>query len=518
MTNRELEVILTLRDELSKKLESAKTAIAKFASEMGKMGRLFTSIGRDLNRIGSQLTIFGAAITGGFLLSLRNMVNYSPQVSRAFTELTNAARNFQLVIAQAVVPILQRLANFVSGLVEVFQSLNPQLRDQILQWVFLSGIWLTAVGILFKVAGGISTLFGKIFDLIKIMANLARANLPVAIGIAAISLAITALIMHWEELRAKAIPVINAMQIGADMVAIGFLKVVDAVLTMDQWFTKLLLKLKPIIDLGMKLHLIGKDIGASWENALDGMNENVIEARSKLQTAIGNIEKDMERVMETGKGAWAKTVDDSITKFKEFIRMLKVLTHTGFTSAKEEIFQWGKFTSDVITRIAQQMEYHLGNFFYNVLTRQVTSAKEMFADFGRSILQILTQALAKLILFFTIGKALESTLGFNMFKFHQGGIVRRAHTGMLASDEVPIIAQTGEGILSRRGMSALGRNNFDSLNRGERAGGGVNITIAPVIQAWDSRDIYRNREQIIGIMNEAIRNNTTLRKVMRDYA
>ena len=33
--------------------------------------------------------------------------------------------------------------------------------------------------------------------------------------------------------------------------------------------------------------------------------------------------------------------------------------------------------------------------------------------------------------------------------FHSGGMIRRAHSGMLASDEVPIIAQTGERILSR---------------------------------------------------------------------
>jgi len=51
-------------------------------------------------------------------------------------------------------------------------------------------------------------------------------------------------------------------------------------------------------------------------------------------------------------------------------------------------------------------------------------------------------------------------------KFHSGGIVR-AHDG-LAVDEVPIIAQTGEGILSRRGMETLGGNNrLKDLNQGK---------------------------------------------------
>ena len=42
-------------------------------------------------------------------------------------------------------------------------------------------------------------------------------------------------------------------------------------------------------------------------------------------------------------------------------------------------------------------------------------------------------------------------------------------------DEVPIIAQSGEGVVSRRGMSALGVNNLRKLNRGESVGEGSQI-------------------------------------------
>ncbi len=104
--------------------------------------------------------------------------------------------------------------------------------------------------------------------------------------------------------------------------------------------------------------------------------------------------------------------------------------------------------------------------------------------------------------------------------FHQGGIIRRAHSGMLAHDEVPIIAQAGEGVISRKGMRVLGADNLQRLNRGEGigAGGGVTININPVIQAWDSRDIYRNRQMITGIVSDAIKSNTQLRKIIKDYA
>ena len=62
--------------------------------------------------------------------------------------------------------------------------------------------------------------------------------------------------------------------------------------------------------------------------------------------------------------------------------------------------------------------------------------------------------------------------------------IRRAHTGWfvdkLANDEVPIIAQTGEGVLSRRGMDALG--GVGALNRLNAGQGGsdaapINLTV-----------------------------------------
>jgi hypothetical protein len=86
----------------------------------------------------------------------------------------------------------------------------------------------------------------------------------------------------------------------------------------------------------------------------------------------------------------------------------------------------------------------------------------------------------------------------------------------MASDEVPIIAQTGEGILSRKGMSSLGKGGLDRLNNGQGGGGGgVNITIAPVIQAWDAADVYKNRKMITDAVAQDILNNGQIRKVIQ---
>jgi hypothetical protein len=47
---------------------------------------------------------------------------------------------------------------------------------------------------------------------------------------------------------------------------------------------------------------------------------------------------------------------------------------------------------------------------------------------------------------------------------HFGGVIK-AHDGGLALDEVPIIGQVGEGVLSRRGMKALGELNAGHVPR-----------------------------------------------------
>jgi hypothetical protein len=90
--------------------------------------------------------------------------------------------------------------------------------------------------------------------------------------------------------------------------------------------------------------------------------------------------------------------------------------------------------------------------------------------------------------------------------FHKGGIIR-AHNG-LAVDEVPIIAQTGERVLSRAQNKAYEQGG----------GGGVQITINPIIQLWDANDVQRNKDLLVSAVSQAITNNAQIRQIMRQYA
>ena len=58
--------------------------------------------------------------------------------------------------------------------------------------------------------------------------------------------------------------------------------------------------------------------------------------------------------------------------------------------------------------------------------------------------------------------------------YMRGQLAHSLHAG-LSPDEVPIIAQSGEGVVSRRGMAALGANNLRKLNRGEGISEGAQV-------------------------------------------
>ena len=70
--------------------------------------------------------------------------------------------------------------------------------------------------------------------------------------------------------------------------------------------------------------------------------------------------------------------------------------------------------------------------------------------------------------------------------------------------EVPIIAHEGEGILSRKGMAALGSENLSRLNRGDKIGGGGNVTNYLVIQTIDAQSFRQKLAQNSDIFTATI--------------
>ncbi len=510
-TNRELEIIMRLKDEVTKRLQGIEGGFVRFRNRIKELATEMKQLGRDITQIGHSLTLLGAAITGPMLLAFKNSADYSGRVSEQIDRLKNVTLAFQLTIGNALAPIMEKFTNILGALLDRWNALGTSQQQAIVQSLFMTGVYLSMTGIVVALTGKIIVFGAEVLKLVKFFMGLSGAQM----GILAIAAAVAVLILFWDKLKNVAIPVLNAIEIGANMVAIGFHKmvssIVDGAIQMSHSLADFYRTLGKIAGPQQQIFL-------SMAQGLDSVDGKLRGLSVAEHQTISDLEKNISNVFVNGKGKVVDFFDGVHQRIKSVFDLFK-------NPPKFDIKPLVKnfdALKEIAQNTAQAMSHSLGDFFFNVVTGKLNSLKQVFADFGQSILHILSNALAKLLLIKTVGMAFP---GIGQF-FHQGGIVyhaggliQRAHSGMLASDEVPIIAQTGEGVLSRRGMSGLGVDNFNRLNRGESIGGGnVSIVINPVIQAWDSRDIYRNRQMITGVISEAIKSNTQLRKIIKDYA
>lgn len=166
--------------------------------------------------------------------------------------------------------------------------------------------------------------------------------------------------------------------------------------------------------------------------------------------------------------------------------------------------------------------------FYDVTTGSFRSINEVVADFGRTIIGVLQKMIAQFLIakavtgltsFFSggtivggVGGQTVSTggqsIGGHVFNtawtpYHNGGIIR-AHNG-LAVDEVPIIAQTGERVLSRRQTRDLEGLLSGNKNRPSQVVYNIYAIDAPSFVAM----CQRNPEGIHAVVADIDRRNLT---------
>jgi len=447
------------------------------------------------------------------LLAFRNSAQYSSRVSEQMERLKNVTTAFQLTIGEALAPIMERFTNILGALLDRWNALGPAQQQAIIQATFMAGVYLTMTGIVLTITGKIIALTGTVLKLAAAFMKLSGSQM----ALIALAAAVAALILYWDKLGKVAVPVLNALEIGSKMVAIGFLSIIRVI---NQALSTMLDKASLIYERVSQFKLLPESMKVNYKIAalsLKDMSNQLRANASITENYIKNLEGGISKILVKGQGDLVGFFEKTHTKIKSGFDLLKNPPKINI----EPVVKQFNALKDIAQRTAQAISQSLGDLFFNVVTGKLKDLKQVFADFGQSILRILTSALAKLFLLKTVGRAFPGLGQFfhqGGIVYHAGGIVRRAHSGMLASDEVPIIAQTGEGILSRRGMSALGADNFNRINRGEKVtGGGIEINIPVIIQAWDVQDINRNKRAISDIVGEAIRNNSSIRDLIRRY-
>jgi len=200
----------------------------------------------------------------------------------------------------------------------------------------------------------------------------------------------------------------------------------------------------------------------------DGYNKKLIELGQEgtadwyaQQEAIAKTRHELlelNKALKEQTGTLSEGLDEG---FKRYLDDIKTNFQAGVELAKQT---------------AQAMEQAFSDFFFDAMMGKLKN----FSDYIQSFLQAIARAIAQMMAQRSaagIASAIggidwgSGSGGSGEVSFHQGGYVPRFHVGGLSSDERPAILQTGEYVVSRKGVAAL-----DKINRGD-SGGGLNLVV-----------------------------------------
>ena len=491
MNDTTANIILRLKDEFTKGLQGAGKSFESFAQSVDRAGTA-------MSRTGMKMVAIGTTMNAPFFAAAKVMEQYSFAASNQMIRLNNEFLSLSKVVADAAMPAIKTFNDNFSRLVNTLKTVDPVLLENIAKWAMLVGQILIVMGTIEIFTGKVLSLFGKMLK-------------PMNLVIIAIGL----LIYAWIEYHDQCMKVLNAIDVGFNSFVVatltGIQKIMEGLVTLSKFWLPLMPMNKA---LQSGLDSLNATISAFKTNISQAQSGNGAFAQS-VNSLGGNIQTFAAKMRAAYAGASSNLetiMKDSMSR----IRDLSFQMADGFASAFDQMLFEGKSFADTLTSIFKQMGRDILKDFMSTVGKNLLNGilGGSGTQSGTGIGGLLGAGVGSI--FGPIGTAVGGFLG-NMFKFHDGGPIY-AHAG-LAPDEVPIIAQTGEGVLSRKGMSAAGGSNgLRALNSG-RSGGGQTINYAPVmvIQAWDASDVYRNRKALTAALEEDIKNNGRLRQTINNY-
>lgn len=504
MADQDLNIRLNLIDRLSGALSRVQGNLSRIGQTVDDVGKKFEATGKHISRVGNTLTTLGASVTAPLILAFNQSAQVNLQYANTLERIKISFENLSLSVASSVAPVMDKLANIVQKAVNVWNSIPQVTRDSIIQYTLLAGILLTVVGVF-------TTLIGKVVAITGVFIRfLALGN-----GFGAILVALVAMVMYWDKVGNVVRKVLDAIETGLTVLQIGFIKLEKGVITM---LANIVGKLVEVYALLARAPGPQQNVFLALSEGAGKLQANLAGLAQKGGQDIAALEQHLADLF-SGKGGMLSTGMDGIIE-KARATVGNVMNY--IKNAAETTSQSVQKTMDVVGMISQKtataMSSAMADGFFNIMKGQFQNLQDVAVNFGNSILQILAQVIAKWLLVKTLGAAMPGLIPF----FHEGGVVRRAHSGYLASDEVPIIAQAGEGIISRKGMQALGQQNFNDLNQGRGGkssggGGGISLQVVLPVSAMDSTDVMRRRKDIANAVSAEIANNAQIRDIVRRY-
>ena len=196
-------------------------------------------------------------------------------------------------------------------------------------------------------------------------------------------------------LQDVAVPVLNAIEIGAQMVYIGFVKLIKYLLVGFDNVTIGLIKFYEI--LGKLPGRLGEPYREAAQN-LEKFRENLQQLIKASDVEMSRVGEKISNTLSTGEGSLAQGYDKAKAAIKGFIDSLKGL---GNEVNIQEVAQKFDALQSVAEGTARSVGSAFKHFFSDAFRGQLDDAKDYFAEFGNMMLDVLAEVFAKMIFFFT---------------------------------------------------------------------------------------------------------------------
>ncbi len=386
-------------DNSAQQVENKVASLGKAVSEAGQ--HIYT-VSRQIGVVGRNLAFFGTGVVAPMILAFKSAEKYSNSVRFEMERLNSVTIQMRTSVAESLVPTMHKLSNVMADLLSRWNAINPAMRQNILQTLFIAGAWMLLGSLAINVASNVGMLVGKliefggwilritkyVFALVPVFAIFSTfrlGGLVTDIGILAknAGLAYPALMLIGTALA--------SWKVGT---AIGNIKGVSEALSGPNGiFTKMFLWFDKT-GITEKVGNVTSKIGTAATKAAAPVKKMTDDLKSQFDTI-----KDLF----SGLGKMEFKIPD---KIYEASKTFAEGWHDAIEDANHSLHDWGAMAKSIVDQTTQEMQSAFSNLFQNVLKGQLNSAKDFFVEWGNFVLKIISDVIAQIITAKIVGAAM----------------------------------------------------------------------------------------------------------------
>lgn len=538
MADKNINILLTLQSKITGDLAKVTRTLDKTKESLQSLDK----IAKQSRRIAGDIAFIGTAISGVFGLSLQTAATYNMEVASANQKLTNSFKAIQVEIAKGILPVYEKLANFTNNIAIIFKNMDPILKQKVLSFIAIGAAITVLTGIFGNMIARIITVIAGVGKLAISLTGLAIANPYIASIVALIillSYVTYKFATDWNDaFETKVIPVLSKTEsvfmqfiAGAQRDLMNLFKTLNFLLIPAEKVFELVGKIpgnKGYAELAKGISFAREQLDLLAQASNDAMNSSLGRANEIVAKNNGVLSKIFSLPVDQIKD-YKKFIDDTILSLTKKNGNVG-LSNSGFfqgyiqglKNIQLEMSNFSQFGITMAQKTATAMSTYFSDSFFAVFTGDLSNLEEAFSNFAKSILRMISDVIAQYLtlaaLSSVVGGPFTSVFSGLYGTMHTGGEVVRAHSGRApAFDEVDLRLQTGEGVLSRKGMNNIGgKDNLKAINSGAAVSSNTQPIININLQTWDAQDIIRNRKTIEGVIVNAINSNSGLRRTIKN--